>query len=189
MSLYLDNVNAICSMLESGQIVLCPTDTIWGISCDATNKTSVDKIYQIKKRDRDKPLILLVDSLELLRRYATNIHPRVEDLLVHYTKPLTVIHKASSHVPEFLINKDKTIAIRLTQNPLLKEIISSLKRPIISTSANVQGEKSPVGYHDISPDIVGQVDYVFQSNRDKSSEASASQIIKYTPEGELIFIR
>ncbi len=189
MSLYLDNVNIICSKLVAGQIVLCPTDTVWGISCDATNQASVEKVYKIKDRDRNKPLILLVDSLAMLRRYATDIHPRIEDLLIHYTKPLTIVHKASRQTPPYLLNIDQTIGIRLTRNELLKEIIGSLGRPIVSTSANRQGQKSPTVYNEISTYIKDEVDYIFQSGREITKPTAASQIVKYTSEGELIFLR
>jgi len=125
----------------------------------------------------------------MLRKYASNIHPRVEDLIIHYNKPLTVIHKASHNVPSFLMNKDQTIAIRLTQSDLLQEIINGLSRPIVSTSANRQGDSSPACFQEIKSDIIEKVDYVCQSDRVSAQPKAASQIIRYTTEGELIFLR
>ena len=189
MTNYLDNVNRIKELLDLGHIMLCPTDTIWGLSCDAFNLEAVSKIYKIKQRDLDKSCILLVDSITHLKKYITNFHPRIETLLSYYNKPLTIIHQASQDLPNHLTHQDGTIAIRITSHPLLKEVISMLGRPIISTSANIQGEASPKYYDEISNRIRTKVDYICYTGREDTPHIPPSRIIKYSQDGELFFLR
>lgn len=189
MNTYLDNLTKVQKLLDSGAIILCPTDTIWGLSCDAMNSESVRRIYDIKSRDLDKPLILLCGQLSELKKYTIDIHPRIEDLLIYYKKPVTIIHKAAPSVPAHLVNEDGTIAIRLTQDKTLQELIKDLGRPIVSTSANKQGEPSPMAFDTISETIKSKVDYIFKSRRAGTTHATASPIIKYDKEGQLFFIR
>jgi L-threonylcarbamoyladenylate synthase len=184
----LDDLNHISALLREGAVILCPTDTIWGLSCDAFNQESVEKIYKIKKRDLDKPLILLVDSIEMLKKYIRDIHPRVETLIVHYERPMSVIYMANHKLPSYLVNADGSIAIRVTYDPMLQELIGLLRRPIVSTSANLQSEGSPKTFADINPIIKQSVDYVFQTRR-KEKNSFASIIIKFNEEGELLFLR
>ena len=188
--MYLDNLTKVHRLLDTGGVVLCPTDTIWGLSCDAMNAESVKRIYKIKSRDEDKPLILLCGQLSELKKYVTDLHPRIEDLLIYYKNPVTIIHKAAATLPAHLVNKDGTVAIRLTQDETLQELIIDLGRPIVSTSANIQGEKSPITFSEISELIKSQVDYIFNSRRMENGTAvAASPIIKYNQEGQLFFIR
>lgn len=184
-----DDLKEIGQLLALGKIILCPTDTIWGLSCDAFNKSAVERIYTIKKRDRTKPLILLVSSISMLKKFARNIHPRVENLIDLYEKPLTVIHEASDKLPDYLITDTGTIAIRLTKDETLQALISNLGKPIVSTSANLQGAPSPDYFDMISEDIKSEVDYVFYTNRSNGKKTSASTIIRYSEEGELFFLR
>ncbi len=189
MTNYLDNVNRIKELLDHGLIMLCPTDTIWGLSCDAFNPEAVSKIYKIKQRDLDKSCILLVNSIAQSKKYITNFHPRIETLLSFHKKPLTVIHQASQNLPKHLTHEDGTIAIRITSHPLLKEVITMLGRPIISTSANIQGKASPKYYNEISDRIRKKVDYICYTGREESPNIPPSTIIKYSQDGELFFIR
>ena len=186
---YLDNINHIASLLADGAVILCPTDTIWGLSCDATSSHAVEKIYKIKKRDRNKPFILLVDNIARLRQYTTDIHPRIETLISFYNKPLTIIHKASSKLPATLTDKTGHIAIRVCKHPLIQEIIYQLDRPLVSTSANLEGQTTPKLYHEIAEVIKNQVQYSCQSYRSSNGAPNESTIVKYTNDGELIFLR
>ncbi len=188
MSDFIDDIPFIGRLLLDGKVILCPTDTIWGLSCIASDASSVFKIYQIKKRNPKKPLILLVSNTEMLNRYITGIHPRVENLLGYYQRPLTVIHQASDFLPAHLLTPEKSIAIRVTKDETLKELIDLVDQPLVSTSANIEAQPSPTCYKDISPEIINQVDYVFRARRASISE-HASTIIKYNEEGELFFLR
>jgi len=137
---FLDNINHICTLLKEGKIILCPTDTIWGLSCDIFHEQSVNRIYQIKNRDRNKPFIILVNNIEMLKRFIQNLHPRVETLLQHYNKPLTIIHQAGDLIPDYLLCGNNTIAIRITTLPLLKKIIAHLDHSRLHLSF-IQGFK------------------------------------------------
>lgn len=189
MSAFLDDVNTISSLISQGKVILCPTDTIWGLSCDATNEKAVNKIYQIKCRDRNKPFILLVESIERLKRYVVNLHPRIEDLMAYYKKPLTIIHQASKHVPAHLMPDTNTLAVRLTHDPLLIELIKQTDKPLVSTSANIQSAPCPALFKDISGEILAAVDFTCFSRRTSKEVNPPSKIVRYTKEGELIFLR
>ena len=186
---FLDNINEICALLKEGKIILCPTDTIWGISCDIFHEQSVNRIYQIKKRDRNKPFIILVNNIEMLKKYIKDLHPRVETLLLHHKKPLTIIHQAGDLIPEYLLCGNKTIAIRITSFPLLNKLITHLDHPIVSTSANIQNEESPTCFNNIDPKVIESVDYTCLSCRDSKEDKSSSTLISYSGEGELFFLR
>lgn len=184
-----DDTCKISQLLLDGKIVLCPTDTIWGLSCCSLLEDSVEKIYSIKKRNRQKPLILLVSNLQMLKDYIVDLHPRVENLLALYQKPLTIIHQAGSHLPHYLVGTDNSIAIRITTDRVLQKLIGKINQPLVSTSANLEGEPSPGCYADIEESIKNKVDYIFLSGRNTIPDNQSSTIIKYTEEGELIFLR
>ena len=115
-SSYLDNLDEVKDMLDHGKVILCPTDTIWGLSCDAFNKEAVQRIFSIKNRDFNKPLILLVDSIQHLKKYITSIHPRIETLIHYHRRPVSVIYDANNKLPDYLSNEKNTIAIRVVKN-------------------------------------------------------------------------
>jgi len=125
----------------------------------------------------------------MLKKYIVDLHPRVENLLVLYKRPLTIIHSAADSLPSYLTNSDKTIAIRITTNNTLKALINKINQPIVSTSANLEGHPSPSTFSDIQETIKDQVDYIFLAGRDSTSDGQSSTIVKYTSEGELIFLR
>lgn len=175
--------------LKMGGVVLCPTDTIWGLSCDAMNYNAVQRIYQIKKRPLDKSLILLVHDIHQLKEYVKEVHPRIETLLVYHKRPLTVIYNANESIPDFLSHNDGTIAIRVIKEPHLASIISELNRPIVSTSANISNTKSPMTYNDISEEIKQGVDYILFPGKKNRNTSNSSMLIKYDEDGELIFLR
>jgi len=184
----LDDLNHISELMRRGALVLCPTDTIWGLSCDSFNEKSVNKIFTLKRRSHDKPLILLVSNIRMLKKYIVDIHPRVETLIAYYRRPISIIYQANENLPPYLSASDNSIAIRLTYNPELKKIIDNLGRPIVSTSANFQGQASPVEFQEIDKKIIEEVDYVFKSGRNNRNE-NPSLIIKFNQEGELLFLR
>jgi len=189
MSNYLDDLNEVKVILNSGKVVLCPTDTIWGLSCKAFDELAVERIYQLKKRDRNKPFILLVDNISRLKNLVEHIHPRIETLIHYHLRPLSIIYKAKPSLPKFLIPETDTVAIRVTKHPMLQELISLIDAPLISTSANEQGKKTPVNFDDISILMKREVDYVFHTGRDINKHAKSSQLISWDEEGELTFLR
>jgi len=175
--------------LRKGGVILCPTDTIWGLSCDALDHDAVRKIYRIKDRPENKPLILLVHSVEQLKEYIVDVHPRIETLLHYHRRPVTVIYEANDSLPDYLSDDKGTVAIRVIKEPSLSNIISELDHPIISTSANISDTPSPISYNDISHEIINNVDYILYPGSTNNNKSKSSMLIGFDDEGELIFFR
>ncbi len=184
-----DNLENIKAVLENGGLILYPTDTIWGIGCDATNPEAVEKIYELKQRERNKGLIILVDSVEMMKQYVEHIHPRVDTLLLHHVRPLTLIFENARNLPKNMISPDGSIAIRLVQDDYCKNLITTLGKPLVSTSANISNEPFPANFGEISSAIIEGVDYVFKQRRYEKESKEPSVIVKAMTDGELIFLR
>jgi len=182
-------IESSVAALKKGHVILYPSDTIWGLGCDITNESAVARIYEIKKRARSKPLILLVNSIEMLKRYIVFIHPRVETLLTHHKKPLTIIYEASAEVPSYLLNKEGTIGIRVTQDPYCAGVIKKIDQALISTSANRAGKPHPDSYEQISDKIREMVDHAVDPVLDKGESQLPSVIAVFNKKGELDFLR
>src|SRR5687767_12286264 len=144
-------------ILKEGGIILYPADTIWGIGCDALNQAAIQRIYDIKGREHEKPMIVLVSDRDQLYNVAAAVHPRVDTLLFYHERPLTVIYPRASKAYKHLASKDQSIAVRLVKTGFCHELISHFGGPIISTSANVSGEPSPTNFGTISTQIIGKV--------------------------------
>ncbi len=175
--------------LKRGHVVLYPSDTIWGLGCDIENKSAVERVYEIKQRKRSKPLILIVSSIAMLKKYITYIHPRVETLLTHHTKPLTIIYEASAEVPPYLLNQEKTIGIRVTHDEFCKGVIDIIDKPLISTSANIAGQPSPENYESVSEKVKEMADHSVDPFLDKQEPQLPSVIATFNKKGELDFLR
>ncbi len=186
---YLDDLNVVKDILIENKIILSPTDTVWGLGCSAYSKIAVDKIYDIKNRDADKPLILLVHNIQLLKQYIKEIHPRIETLIHFHQRPLSVIYEANENLPTYLTSDYNTVAIRVTKHPLLVDLISALGHPLVSTSANIQGEPAPQLFSQVESNVIEKVDYVFNEGRQLKETNPPSMLIKFDEDGELIFLR
>ena len=171
------NYNHICNLLKNKQTILYPTDTIWGIGCDATNVDAVKKIYDIKQREESKALICLVSSFEMLLSYVEDIPEQVHEILKEASKPTTVIYNSPRNFASNLIAGDQTIAIRLVNKGFAHELIKTFGKPIVSTSANVSGNPSPKDFKEIDERILKGVDYVVNLP-DFKSNSLPSRIIK-----------
>jgi L-threonylcarbamoyladenylate synthase len=174
--------------LELGQTILYPTDTIWGIGGDALNPLVYEKIFQIKARPATKSFILLVDSIEMLYQYVDKIHPRIDLLLSLYEKPLTIIYQNIKSLPDAAI-LNNTVAMRICKDPFCNSLIKTFGRPIISTSANISGQKPAHSYNQISSDIKSQIDYIVKHRQAENISSGPSALAKYNDEGELEFLR
>lgn len=188
MELYTDNFAEIIELLNAGKIILYPTDTIWGLGCDAMNKEAIEKIYTIKERVPDKPFIILVSDIDMLKSYIKDIHPRVETLLSHHTRPLTVIYKAKKNIPEILLENGK-VAIRVIVEEKIAELIRQFGRPIVSTSANISNEDFPENFESINSKIKAAVDYIFHYKRNDKELRAPSVIASFSKSGKLKFHR
>ncbi|WP_194850791.1 L-threonylcarbamoyladenylate synthase [Nonlabens antarcticus] len=176
------------AQLKKGNTILYPTDTIYGIGCDATNFEAVEKIYAIKERDPSKSLLILVDSFPMLDQYIEEIPEMAWEVLKLNKNPLTIIFDRPKGVAENLIASDNSLAIRVTNDPLCREIIRGLRKPIVSTSANISGQPSPVHFEDISKDLISRIDHVVDLPL-PSKNVKPSAIMKISNDGIIKIIR
>jgi L-threonylcarbamoyladenylate synthase len=188
-NLWISELDEIVGTLEKGGIVLYPTDTIWGLGCDAMNTKAIEKIYKIKKRPAGSPLVVLVSDIEMLKRYAHSIHPRVETLLSMHRQPLTIVYSDVSDLPDILYSEKDTVAIRVVQDPFCQAVIHRFDRPIVSTSANISGQPWPKGFGEISSEIIKASNYVVRHRREEKVTGSPSVIATFNSKGNLNFIR
>lgn len=184
-----EDIRRALDVLNKGGVILYPTDTIWGIGCDATNEEAVGRVYAIKRRTDAKALITLVDSEAKIQGYVREIPDVAWQLIDCSTRPLTIIYDGARHLAPNLLAEDGSVAIRLTREAFSRELCLRFHRPIVSTSANLSGEPSPATFDDISEDIKQAVDYVCTSRRDDRTPARPSSIIKLAANGEVKIIR
>ncbi len=183
----LKKIKESVQILKSGGVILYPTDTIWGIGCDATNTKSIEKIYKIKNRPKKKPLILLVNNTKMLSEYVKELPAEIIKILNENNEPTTIIYPNPKKLPKIL-TKTNTIAIRVTNDYFCSEIIKKLKKPIISTSANISQEKNPKNFKEINNKIKEMVDYIVNHKIDLNLE-KPSRIIKINSKNIIKLIR
>lgn len=187
-----EDIKLAIEVMRRGGVILYPTDTVWGIGCDATNAEAVKRVYDIKQRDDSKALICLVDSDSRLQRYVRNV-PEVAwqliDSLKEGDRPTTLILDGAINLAENLIADDGSIGIRITQEPFSKELCFRFQKAIVSTSANISGEPAAQNYRDIDPRILEAVDYVCWSRRQEHKPHMPSSIIRLREDGQVEIIR
>ena len=179
--------NCIAVLKKCG-LILYPTDTVWGIGCDATNPEAVDKVFKLKQRSDEKSLICLVHDFRMLNEYVENVPEVAYDILKYAKKPTTIIYDDPIRVAENIIAEDNSLAIRVTKDEFCKKLIQRFRRPLVSTSANISGEKTPQSYAEIDPLILEGVDYVVNLHHEKKS-GKPSAIIKLKNDGSVKVIR
>lgn len=184
-----DDIRKALDVMKQGGVILYPTDTIWGIGCDATNPEAVAKVYAIKQREDAKALISLVDSDAKIGFYVPEVPDVAWSLVECADRPLTIIYDNVRNLAPNLMAEDGSAAIRITQEEFSKELCMRMKRAIVSTSANISGQPAPRRFSDISPEILEAVDYVCTSRRDEKDNGVASSIIKLTASSEVTIIR
>ncbi len=176
------------AVLKKGGLILYPTDTVWGIGCDATNPDAVDKVFKLKQRSDEKSLICLVHDFKMLNEYVENVPEVAYDILKYAKKPTTIIYDNPIRVAENIIAADNSLAIRVAKDGFCKKLIQRFRRPLVSTSANISGEKTPQSYAEIDPLILEGVDYVVNLQHEKKS-GKPSAIIKLKIDGSVKVIR
>lgn len=184
-----DDIKKAVEVMRQGGVILYPTDTVWGIGCDATNAEAVARVYAIKHRDDSKALICLVDSDARMEKYIRNIPNVAWELLDAVTNPTTVILDNAVNLAPNLIAEDGSIGMRITNEPFSHELCYRFQKPIVSTSANVSGEPAAQNYGDISQEILDAVDYVCWSRRQEHKPHKPSSIIKLSHDGQVTIIR
>lgn len=175
-----EEVIRACEVLRKGGVILYPTDTIWGIGCDASNAAAIDRIFEIKKRRLSKSLLILLDEPEKLSLYTEHVPLIAWDLISQANKPTTFIYPHIKNLPSNLVANDGSIGIRITRNEFCRKIISLLGRPIVSTSANISGEPTPTHFREISEDIKKRMDYIVNPDFGTVENMKASTIIRFT---------
>ena len=182
------NYQHIIEELKLGKTLLYPTDTIWGIGCDATNEEACQKILSIKNRPEEKSFIVLVDGFTMLEKFIPEFHEICYDLVDLSTKPLTIIYPNANGLAKSVLAKDGSVGIRITKDPICLKLIRGLRKPIVSTSANISGEKNPVSFQNINQSIKQHVDLILEEKTNEIMN-QASQIIKIGKGGEVTIIR
>lgn len=189
MFLLRDDISDIAQILETGGLICYPTDTIWGIGCDATNEAAIERLSALKGQTPGQGYILLVDSIEMLKRYVFRINPRVETLLAYLQRPLTVIYDSPHDLPESVKARNGTVAIRIPNDEFCRELIRTLGKPIVSTAACKADEPFPPTYGAISSEILGGVDYVVKYRQDDREPQTPSSLARMDRHNELEFVR
>lgn len=186
---YHEKIEDIVDFLNQGKVILHPTDTIWGLGCDALNEAAIKRIYDIKQRPSSSPLILLVSSQVMLKDYVEEIHPKIEKILHFSGRPVTVLYRSKDNIPSVLINPEGQIAVRIPNEPWLLEIIEKFGRPLVSTSANLHGKPFPINFNDVDEKIKNDADYVAYHNREKLIPNEPSVVITINDKDDIVFLR
>lgn len=184
-----NDLTACAQILNEGGIILYPTDTIWGLGCDATNKTAVAKIFALKQREEKKSMIILLDNENNIGNYCKAPSQPIKNLLSETVSPLTVIYPQAKKLASNLINEDGTIAIRIVKDAFCKALLKSFGKPIVSTSANISGEASPGFFDEISVAIKNGADHIVQHRQKDKTIAKPSKIILWKSDDEIVVIR
>jgi L-threonylcarbamoyladenylate synthase len=184
-----EDIKSALEVLKKGGIILYPTDTIWGIGCDATNSDAVKKIYEIKKREDSKSMLILLDSESRLQQYIKEVPEIAWQLLEVADEPMTIIYPGAKNIADNLIAQDGSIGIRITKEEFTNSLLYRFKKPIVSTSANISGQKSPFFFDEISSEIKNSVDYIVKYRQSDRTKTRASSIIKLGLKNEIEIIR
>ena len=186
---YSEDVKAGTSALMAGGVILYPTDTIWGLGCDATDEAAVDRIFALKKRPKEKSMIILLPDARNVLQYVAAPPPDIIDIIESFTTPTTIIFSGALHIAANAIAEDGSIALRIPQDPFCKALLKRFGRPLVSTSANLSGMPAPAHFGEIGPTIKEGVDYIVRYRQDDRAPRRSSRIIKLSDEGEVTVIR
>lgn len=184
-----EEVLKVVEQLKNGKTILYPTDTIWGIGCDATNEKAIERIFEIKKRDKSKSLIVLVDSDRMLDNYLKEIPEMAWDIIDFVTKPTTIIYDSPRNFPSNLLAQDGSLAIRMVKEGFCHNLIKAFGKPIVSTSANISGEPSATTIEKVNEEIKRNVDFIVNLSQFNTLDNQPSSILKLSNNGEIKIIR
>ncbi|KAB8155323.1 threonylcarbamoyl-AMP synthase [Kordia sp. TARA_039_SRF] len=183
-----EEIEKTLAQLQLGNTILYPTDTVWGLGCDATNPAAVQKIYDVKNREESKALICLVSDTRMLERFIEEVPEIAYDLLEAVDKPTTIIYDNPVGIAKNLVAADNTLAIRIPDDKFCQKLLRKFKRPIVSTSANMSGQPTPKSFDEISNEVKNRVDYIVNL-KDTKKAAKPSTIIQLRSNGEIKIIR
>jgi len=188
MELINTEIHNAYEVIKEGGIILYPTDTVWGIGCDATNEEAVKKIYALKQREETKSMIVLINGERMMYNVFAKIPEVAWEILDYSERPTTLILDQPKNVAKNIIAEDNTLGIRIVKEPFCFKLMERMKRPLVSTSANISGEPTPMNFKEISPEIIKGVDYVVNLHHDKVCK-KPSAIIKLTLDSQVKVIR
>lgn len=186
---FLDDISNCVNAINNGGIILYPTDTVWGLGCDATDEAAVDKIFALKQRPRNKSLVILLADARDILQYVAAPHPDIISIAESFETPTTVIYEGALGLADSAVNEDGSVAIRVTTDPFCKALIKRLKKPLVSTSANLSGEPTPATFAAISTAIVQGAGYVVQHRRNDETVRPPSRIVRIHDDGGMEVIR
>jgi L-threonylcarbamoyladenylate synthase len=186
---YRADISECLTVLKKGGLILYPTDTVWGIGCDATNAEAVSKIYALKSRNETKSMIILVADEGDIPKYTDQPEVRVFDYIKGIRKPVTVIYNNAKNLATNLINQDGSVGIRVVKDIFCRELIEEFGKPIVSTSSNISGYPPPAIFADIDIEIKNGVDYIVQHRQDDDQPSSPSTVLKVDESGDIIILR
>jgi L-threonylcarbamoyladenylate synthase len=184
-----DEVAKAFKVVQDGGIILYPTDTIWGIGCDAANTEAVKKIYRLKQRDEAKSMIILLDTDNKLASYIQEVPELAYNLIEYAENPLTLIMPGARNISPALIANDGSVGIRVSNHPFCQGLIQRLRRPLVSTSANISGKPSPQYFSQIDQEVIDGVNYVVDVDQHSMEIKNPSTIMRLAPDGRFEFIR
>ncbi|MDR2057307.1 MAG: threonylcarbamoyl-AMP synthase [Dysgonamonadaceae bacterium] len=184
-----EDIEKACEVLRKGGLILYPTDTIWGIGCDATREEAVERVYEIKKRSDSKSLLVLLDSVAKLNFYVDDLPDIALDLIEVSDQPLTIVYSGAKNIAPNLIAGDGTLGVRITNEKFSRELCRRFKKPLVSTSANISGQPAPENFAKINDEIIRSVDYTVNYKKNDNRIARPSAIIKVSPGGLIQIIR
>jgi L-threonylcarbamoyladenylate synthase len=184
-----EEVAKALKVIQDGGIILYPTDTIWGIGCDATNTEAIKKIFALKQRDEAKSMIILLDTENKLESYIQEVPSIAYDLIEYAENPLTLVMPGAKNISPALIAADGSVGIRVAKHEFCQQLIQRLRKPVVSTSANISGKPSPQTFDEIDQEIIDGVDYVVNEEQHVSEKKKPSTIMRLTPDGQFEFIR
>lgn len=184
-----EDLKQALEVLRSGGLILYPTDTIWGIGCDATNEQAVQKVFALKQRTDAKSLLLLVDVVGRIPSYVEEVPDLAWDLVAFSSKPLSIIYDNARNLAKSVVAKDGSVGIRVCQEPFVKALLQQFKKPIVSTSANISGQTAPAIFENIVEEIKQGVDYIVEYRQGDVEGSESSSIMKLKNDGQIIIIR
>ncbi|MBC6989360.1 MULTISPECIES: L-threonylcarbamoyladenylate synthase [Hymenobacter] len=189
MTLFQQEVEMAVDALLMQQVILYPTDTVWGLGCDAEVPRAVERLYKLKGRPEDKPSIVLVADLDMMHRYASAVPDGLAELLAAQTRPTTYLLPASKQVAPLLVASDGTIGLRIAQDEFCHKVVRRLGHGLVSTSANLSGNPTPATYAQVDPLIIRKADYVVSWRQDDTTTVAPSRVVRLAADGRLEVVR
>ncbi len=183
-----DIINSLKVLLNGG-VILYPTDTIWGLGCDATNKAAIERVYDIKRRQDKHSMLILLSDIEEMSKYVTQIPREAVKLIESSVNPVTIIYPSAQNLPQNILAEDQSIGIRITEDPFCSELIRRFGKPLVSTSANISGSPNPANFTDIEDEVILEADWVVRWRQNDNTRSVPSTIYKVNDKGGIIIVR